>query len=52
MNVDLELDWRPVLVGQTFTGSGTAELFASGAQGFSLPQNETQTDNVIITAWH
>jgi hypothetical protein len=42
----------PVLVGQSFKGSGTAELFSSGAQGFSLPPNVTTTDNVIITAWH
>jgi hypothetical protein len=42
----------PVLVGQTFTGSGTAELFTSGAQGFSLPPVTATTDNVIITAWH
>ena len=42
----------PVLVGQTFTGSGTADLYGNGAQGFSLPPVTTTTDNVIITAWH
>jgi len=42
----------PILVGQSFTGSGTAELFAGDGQGFALPPNETKTDNVVITAWH
>jgi len=44
--------YGPVLVGQTFTGSGTADLYAGDGQGFELPPDETSADNVIITAWH
>jgi co-chaperonin GroES (HSP10) len=44
--------YGPVLVGQTFTGSGTADLYAGDGQGFELPPDETTADNVVITAWH
>ncbi len=41
-----------ILVGQSMTGNGTADLYAGGGQGFNLPPDETQKDNVVITAWH
>lgn len=44
--------YGPVLVGQTFTGSGTADLYSGDGQGFNLPPTVTTTDNVIISAWH
>lgn len=44
--------YGPILVGQTFTGNGTADLYAGDGQGFELPPDETSADNVIITAWH
>ncbi len=44
--------YGPILVGQGMTGNGTADLFAGDGQGFTLPPDETQTDNVVITAWH
>jgi hypothetical protein len=44
--------YGPVLVGQSFTGSGTAALHASDAQGFNIPPNVTTSDNVVISAWH
>ena len=44
--------YGPILVGQSITGNGTADLYAGDAQGFNLPPVETITDNVLITAWH
>ena len=44
--------YGPILVGQGMSGNGTADLYAGGGQGFSLPPDETSTDNVVITAWH
>lgn len=44
--------YGPILVGQGMTGNGTADLYAEGGQGFALPPDETETDNVVITAWH
>ncbi len=44
--------YGPLLVGQGMTGNGTADLYAGGGQGFSLPPKESQVDKVIITAWH
>lgn len=44
--------YGPILVGQSVTGNGTADLYAGDAQGFNLPPVETMTDNVVITAWH
>lgn len=44
--------YGPILIGQTLTGNGTADLYAGGGQGFNLPPVETVTDNVVITAWH
>ncbi len=44
--------YGPVLVGQSFTGSGTAVLHASAAQGFNIPPNVTTSDNVVISAWY
>ncbi len=41
-----------ILVGQSMTGNGTADLFAGSGKGFSLPPDEAQKDNVVITAWH
>ena len=42
-----------ILVGQGMGGNGTADLFpGDSGQGFSLPERENITDNVIITAWH
>lgn len=41
-----------ILVGQGMTGNGTADLFAGNGQGFNLPPDEEQEDNVVITAWH
>ena len=41
-----------ILVGQGMTGNGTADLYAGDGQGFSLPPDETTTDNVVVTAWH
>ena len=41
-----------ILVGQGMTGNGTADLYAGSGPGFSLPPDETTTDNVIVTAWH
>lgn len=44
--------YGPILVGQGMTGNGTADLYAGDGQGFTLPPDETHTDNVVITAWH
>jgi hypothetical protein len=44
--------YGPILVGQTFTGNGTADLYAGDGQGFQLPPNTTTSDNVVISAWH
>lgn len=44
--------YGPILVGQTMTGNGTAEVYAGNGQGFTLPPDETIEDNVVITAWH
>jgi hypothetical protein len=33
------------------TGNGTA-ISSRGRAGLTLPRDETQTDNVVITAWH
>lgn len=44
--------YGPILVGQSLTSNGTADLYAGDGQGFNLPPTETTTDNVIITAWH
>ena len=41
-----------VLVGQGVTGNGTADLYAGDGQGFNLPPSQTETDNVVVTAWH
>jgi hypothetical protein len=41
-----------ILVGQSMTGNGTADLFAGDGPGFNLPPEAEQTDNVVITAWH
>jgi len=42
----------PLLVGQGFIGLGTAQLYDGSGQGFNLPPEESQEDNVIITAWY
>ncbi len=42
----------PILIGQSMTGNGTANLSAGAGQGFSLPPEQSVTDNVVITAWH
>ncbi|MEI7901976.1 MAG: hypothetical protein WCK89_17120 [bacterium] len=44
--------YGPLLVGQTMTGLGTADLYAGSGQGFTLPPKESQKDRVVITAWH
>ena len=44
--------YGPLLVGQTMTGLGTADLYAGAGQGFNLPPTETANDNVVVTAWH
>lgn len=42
-----------ILVGQGMGGNGTADLYpGDDGQGFNLPDQESVTDNVIITAWH
>ena len=42
----------PLLVGQTLTGLGTADLYAGDGQGFNLPPQQKAVDSVVITAWH
>jgi len=44
--------YGPVLIGQDWKGTGSAELFAGDGQGFSLPPEEQVTDNVVVTTWH
>jgi hypothetical protein len=44
--------YGPVLIGQSFTGNGTADLWAGQGQQFLVPVPATMTDNVVITAWH
>jgi len=44
--------YGPILVGQSLTGNGTANIYAGDGQSFNLPPNETVSDNVVITAWH
>ncbi|MDD4101309.1 MAG: hypothetical protein PHU80_01590, partial [Kiritimatiellae bacterium] len=41
-----------IVIGQSMSGNGTANLFAGDGQGFSLPPDPSVTDNVVITAWH
>jgi len=41
-----------ILVGQVFSPSGTANLYAGDAQGFTLPPDEQVTDNLVVTTWH
>lgn len=44
--------YGPIIIGQTMTGNGTADLYAGDGQGFNLPPVETVTDHVVITVWH
>ena len=41
-----------ILVGQTMTGNGTADLYAGTTQGFSLPPVEKLADYVMPIVWH
>jgi len=41
-----------ILVGQGVTGVGTADIYSGTGQGFSLPEDDKTTDNVVVTAWH
>ncbi len=50
-NGHAEID-GPLLVGQSVSGLGTADLYAGAGQGFSLPPKQAATDNVVVTAWH
>jgi len=42
----------PLVVGQSVSGNGTADLLAGDGQGFNLPPRDASTDHVVITAWH
>lgn len=44
--------YGPMLIGQSMVGNGTADLYAGGGQGFSLPPTQQSADYVVITAWH
>lgn len=50
-NGHAEID-GPLLVGQSITGNGTADLYAGSGQGFAYPPQAELEDNVVITAWH
>jgi hypothetical protein len=50
-NGHAEID-GPLLVGQSISGLGTADLFEGAGQGFNLPPKTESDDYVVITAWH
>ena len=51
LNGHAEID-GPMLIGQTLSGNGTADLYCGNGQQFQTPPQQNNIAKVVITAWH